>query len=408
MNASGEARRVACLAPEIPSLSATFVSGEILELERRGLRVLPISVDAPAEPARDPEARALARRTLQLYPQPLARHLGASARALLRSPGRWLATLARVVSDAARVGAAGRGAPGLLYRFLVAATLAEALRREGCTHLHAHFAHVPTDIAMYASGLSGVPFSFTAHANDLFDNAWLLTQKTARARFAVAISEYNKRFLVARGARPEAVHVVHCGVDARRWAAPERRPPTAVPRIGALGRMVEKKGFEDLVRACALLRDRGRAFALEIVGGGPLEPRVAALLRDRRLEARVALLGARSHDEVVRWLPTLDLFVLACRRDARGDQDGIPVALMEAMAAGVPVVSTRLSGIPELVEDGRSGWLAEPGDPSGLADAIAAALADDAGRAAVRSRALERIRSDFDLPTNAERLAQFF
>jgi len=338
--------KIAYLAPEIPALSATFVYNEILDLEKSGYKVVPLSVHLPHSPAEGDALGDLGSRTEYLYRTPKSKVLRDSLYLLARRPIRYLRVLASAVGDAGRAGLFNRVGLGLLYRFVVAARAARILLDENCTHLHVHFAHIPTDIAMYAAGMAAIPFSFTAHANDLFERGWLLEQKVRRAKFAVTISEHNRQFLLEKGCPGNKIHVVRCGVDPGAFAAGKGRPPHPIPKIGTLGRMVEKKGIDDLIRACQILKDQNRAFHLEIAGDGPMQSDLQALVNDGDLAEQVHFTGPLAHQQVPRWLQSLDMFVLACKKDRNGDMDGIPVVLMEAMLAGVPVISTRISGIP--------------------------------------------------------------
>jgi glycosyltransferase involved in cell wall biosynthesis len=327
---------------------------------------------------------------------------------LARRPVRYLRVLASAVGDAGRVGLFNRVGLGLLYRFMVAARAARILLDENCEHLHVHFAHIPTDIAMYAAGMSALPFSFTAHANDLFERGWLLEQKVRRAEFTVTISEHNRRFLTEKGCPGNKIHVVRCGVDSGAFAAGNTRPPHPIPKIGTLGRMVEKKGIDDLIRACQMLKDRNIAFHLEIAGDGPMQSELQALVSDGDLAEQVHFKGPLAHEQVPEWLQGLDMFILACKKDRNGDMDGIPVVLMEAMLAGVPVISCRISGIPELIEDGKSGLLAEPENPVDLADAIARLLSDDNLQNDFRTNAMVKVQAEFELSKNVAVLDKLF
>jgi colanic acid/amylovoran biosynthesis glycosyltransferase len=400
--------KIAYLAPEIPALSATFVYNEILGLEKSGYQVVPLSVHQPHSPAEEEALEDLGSRTEYLYLMPKGKMFWDNLNLLVRRPVRYLRVLASAVGDAGRVGLFNRVGLGLLYRFVVAAGVARILLDENCTHLHVHFAHIPTDIAMYAAGMSAVPFSFTAHANDLFERGWLLEKKVRRAKFAVTISEYNRQFLIEKGGPGDKIHVVRCGVDHEAFAAGNARPSNSIPKIGTLGRMVEKKGIDDLIRACKILKDQNRAFHLEIAGDGPMQSELQALVNDGDLAEQVHFTGPLAHEQVPRWLQSLDMFVLACKKDRNGDMDGIPVVLMEAMLAGVPVISCRISGIPELIEDGQSGLLAEPGNPAELARVIDRLLSDDNLHNDFRTNAMAKVQAEFELSKNVAVLDKLF
>lgn len=398
--------RVLYLGPAVLSGSETFIGREALALERLGVAIDLWSVHGPEGPLFSEETRALAGRCRVLYPlHPIAVG-GALCRCLAARPGRTLATLLRALRDA--FGASGlRGLrPRLAAGFHALAGLRLADRARGAVHVHAHFAHLPATIGMYAAHWLGVPFSFTAHANDLFVEATLLGRKLARARFAACISEHNRTFL--RGLLPEGgaeLLIVRCGIDPRAFPARPDPAPSPLGALLAVGRLVEKKGFHVLLEALALLRAKGREPRLELCGWGPEEGRLRALAARLGLSDTVRFRGKTPQETVRALLRESDLFVLPCVRDARGDMDGIPVALMEAMACQVPVLSTRISGIPELIVDGRSGRLAAPGDPDDLARVLAELDGDPAGRLALARGGRARVLEEFTLEGNAERLA---
>lgn len=393
--------KIAYLAPEIPALSATFVYEELQALERRGFDVLPLSVRRPDSPARGQEA--LARRTRIVYDRPTWRLALAGLGALMTLPGAFKA-LAWLWADVRRCGPVSKAAAKLVFQFLAAGRVARLLRQEGCTHLHVHFVHVPTQIAMYASALAGIPFTCTAHANDIFERGLLLPEKAERARRMLTVSEHNLAYLQQLGVDQRKLALVRCGVGlppppGRRLAGRGTRW-----RIGSLGRLVEKKGMDILLAAVAVLTREGYEIELEIAGEGPLRWELEGLATRLSLGQRMRFIGSLPHHVVANWLTGLDLFVLACRPDSRGDMDGIPVALMEAMSQGVPVVSTRLSGIPELVVDGRTGLLARPGDAADLAAQIRRLLESAELRGSLAAAAIEHVRGEFSREVNLERL----
>lgn len=405
---SAQQSKIAYLAPEIPALSATFVTTEILAVERLGLSVLPVSVHRPSVAARGPDEDELAARTHYLYETPKTALLRESLALFLRAPGRFLRAAMNALFDACCPGLSLHTRLGLLYRFLAAAKLARLLQLSGCGHLHAHFAHIPADLAMYSAALAGISFSFTCHANDLFQRGWLLRRKVARARFTVAISGYNRTFLISHGADPANIHVIHCGVDSTHFTPDFSDPHNTPPKIGTLGRLVEKKGVDVLLRACALLRERGRPILLDIAGDGPDRSMLETLCADLGLNDQVSFSGSLPHTRVANWMSGLDLFVLACRRDSSGDMDGIPVVLMEAMALGTAVLSTRITGIPELITDNVCGLIVAPEDPEDLACAIAEVLGDAQLRERFRRAAADRVTAEFNLHTSAQKLFHLF
>lgn len=402
---------IAYLAPEIPALSATFVYHEILALREKGFDVLPVSVHPPAPPATEKCASMLAADTIQLYPHGTVSFLAAAVYCKLRHPIRYLSAAVMLLRDMAAVRFFSRDAAGLVYRFLAGARLARILEKHGCRHLHVHFAHVPTDIAMYAARLANITFSFTSHANDLFERGWLLKEKVARSAQAMTISEYNRRFLVSQGANGKKITIVRCGVDIGRFDDKIRSNDVvdhAAPVIGSLGRLVEKKGFDTLIAAAGILIRRGKKFRIEIAGDGPLKADLLKQAEHEGVADRVNFSGAVANDTVPGWLKGLNQFVLACRVDSNGDMDGIPVALMEAMAAGIPVISTTVSAIPELVENEISGLIVPPANPQALADAISCLLDSTDIRSRCVSGGRRRVADEFSEEVNAEKLSQIF
>jgi glycosyltransferase involved in cell wall biosynthesis len=399
---------VAYLAPELPALSATFVYNEILALQEHNYRVVPFSVHSTSATVDDERVHHLAQQTICIYNEGLKCFIAANIRACFFTPGRYFRTLATAMQDVVRLGVLNRKGLGQCYRFLAGCRLAELLRQMQCEHLHVHFAHVPTDIAMYAATLADIPFSFTGHANDLFERGWLIAEKIKRSKFVATISEFNREYMISHGGNGGKIHVIRCGIDSRRFVAPPFIPCVAPYRVGTLGRMVDKKGFDIALQALAILRGQDDiALQMEIAGSGPLEDDLRQLVNQLGLEDIVDFSGAKSNSEVPAWMQTLDLFVLPCRRDKNGDMDGIPVVLMEAMQSGVPVISTRISGIPELICHEQEGLLVEPEAPLELAEAMKLLLEDNALRKKVRDKAIRKIKEDFDQEVNIRRLIHY-
>lgn len=352
-----------------PALSQTFVLNEILELETQGVALHVFSLRRPTGNLVHEEFTRLkaqvtylpgAARLLGLlrYHRQLARELG----------GAYLRQF---------IVAASRG-PQDLWRFTQAAFIAAEAKRLGLAHLHVHFAHHPTTVAMYASLLSGIPFSFTAHAMDLFRrrvNRRSLGRKLAAARFVVTVSDFNLAFLRTLAPDQQEKLVLN-----RYGIALDRFTPSPTPagpfRILCVARLVEKKGVALLIAACGILRDRGLLFQCEVIGEGVLRPRLEALIQQSGLGDVVHLVGPATQAEVRNRYRLAHVFVLPCVVAADGDRDGLPVALLEAMACGLSVVTTPVTGIPEVVRDRENGLLVPPGDETALADAIALLMAD--------------------------------
>ncbi|HEX9050134.1 MAG TPA: glycosyltransferase, partial [Anaeromyxobacter sp.] len=375
----GEARPggapVAYVVSRFPAITETFVLEEIRDLRARGVEVEVFPLFGASGGEVHAAWRALAPHTH--YHAALSWELlAAQAHWARRRPGAYL----RAWWDALRATAPSRKllvrAPIVIAKAALVARRIEAL---GVRHVHAHFATHPALAAWVVHALAGTPYSFTAHAHDLYVDTAMLREKVAGARFVVTISEFNRAFL-ERLCGPDAarkLHVVRCGVDLSEFEPRARRAPD-VPTFVCVASLRPYKGHAVLLDACRLLRDRGVRARVLLVGDGELRRRLAARVASDGLAGTVELLGARPHEEIPALLAGATAMVLPSVRARDGQMEGIPVALMEAMAAGVPVIATRLSGIPELVEDGASGLLVPERDAAALAGAMARLAGDPA------------------------------
>jgi len=391
--------RVLYFTSLFPCWSETFIVREIDELMRLGVDVRIVSLKHPVEKMIQSDAEVLLDRVV--YPATGWRAALRTLGECLRHPLRELTALGAIVRGLA-------GHPTALGKTIVVwwrtLALLPVLRALDPDHLHAHWATYPSTSAMLASRRLGKPYSFTAHAHDIFLEDHLLADKMRTAAFGVTISEFNRRYLAGKisPAAQQCMRIVHCGVRPAGFAfAPDGRQPGL---IVAVGRLDEIKGFRHLVDACQLLAERAVSFDCVVIGEGPLRPELEARIQGAGLAGRVKLLGALKQEDVRAHLSRAAMFVLPSVVTARGDRDGIPVALMEAMAVGLPVVSTRVSGIPELVEHGVSGLLADPGDPRALAQCIEQVLADPAGAREMATVARRTVERDFDVAVEAGKL----
>jgi colanic acid/amylovoran biosynthesis glycosyltransferase len=329
---------------------------------------------------------------------------GSVLRLALTRPGRWW----RAVWTAL-------GSPGdrladrakMLGQLMVAATVTSVVEARRPDLMHAHLANPPASYAMFLSLLTGIPFSFTAHAADLYRRPVGNRAKLRLAAGAVAISQYNLDHYRDLVPGYDRGRIVHCGVRPNDFPFRERSSSGSCLRILAVGRAVPKKGFGDLLTALARLTAEGVPWRAHLVGGGPLLDE----LRDQKSRLGLddlEITGALQQTEIRHLLDQADVFVLPCIPAPDGDVDGIPVSLMEAMAAGCPVISTRVSGIPELLDDGDAGLLVEPGSPDELAAALTR-LAREPDLVCHLSRAgHQRIVTDFDVAVEAAKLQDFF
>jgi len=305
-----------------------------------------------------------------------------------------------------------------LRHFLKAGYLADMLFREPVAHLHAHFATSPSLVAMFTHQLTGVPYSLTAHAKDIYVNRPdLIRAEIARAQAVVTCTDYNRRYLLSQfsSACDGKVRCIYHGLDLSqfkfraqfKFQAPGARD-TGPPLILSVARLVEKKGLSNLIAAAEILRRRGRSFRVEIIGNGPLRRALQARVSELALNDRVRLLGAQPQEAVHKAYHRASVFALPCVVTANGDRDGIPNVLLEAMASGVPVVATQVSGIPELIDAERDGLLVEPNSPEKLADAIDRLLTQPELGERLASAARSKIEARFSVEDGARQLLELF
>lgn len=400
--------KIAYVLGSFPCLTMTFIDREILETQRRGVELVLISTRRPVPFEMSVEVGRLAEATKYLLPAPWHRFLRAHLRFALTRPWSYLSTLFYVLTrQHNRVNVWLR----TLFYFILGVCAAELLGGERIDHIHAHFATAPTIVAMVASRLLGLPYSLTAHAYDIYVSPVMLPEKMAAAKFVATCTAYNKAHLesIDGGQFVGKVQLIYHGLDLTRYEPTCRLLHNGRrPLLLSVGQLKEKKGFDYLIRACRLLKDRGYNFRCEIIGEGPMRPELEALITDLDLHDTLILRGALLHSEVVARYAQATLFALACVLAEDGDRDGVPNVLLEAMAMQVPVVSTRLSGIPEVIEDGLTGLLVPSRDEEALANALAKLLDDPDLRERLSQDGRKRVEERFDVRENVSRLIELF
>lgn len=395
---------IAYLTGEYPRATDTFIQREVAALRDLGTEIITCSIRRTAsEHHVGPEQREEARRTYYVLADvssPL-RLLRAHMGALFRAPGKYLSALALAYKTSPP------GVKALLYQliyFLEAVTLADHLKRNGVVHLHNHIATASCTVAMLASAVSGIPYSYTIHGPGIFFEPmhWRIDEKTARASFVSCISDFCRSQVMMFSAREHwsKLHVVHCGVDPERYADTQRR--RSGQHLLFVGRLAGVKGVSVLLEALEHIRPTFSDLRLTMIGDGPERRELEAEVEKRGMKEMVKFAGYRSQDEVARALQEADMLVLP------SFAEGVPVVLMEAMAARIPVVATRVAGIPELVEDGVSGLLVPPGDSGALANAIAELLNDPARRDRMGEAGLAKVAAEFNLDREAAWLGTLF
>jgi glycosyltransferase involved in cell wall biosynthesis len=395
--------RIAYIVSRFPSTTETFIAREMRAMESLGASIDLFALVREHDVVVHPESKPFIAR---LRTAPISR--GATWTAqwywLRQRPGAYLAALWSLVRGNLR-------SPRFLVRALAVFPMAARFAREAdaqrIEHVHAHWATHPALAAYVIQKLTGISFSFTAHAHDIFVNRTMLGEKIGAASFVAVISAYNRDYLVSLYGDEIAAKLVlvHCGIDPQRFT-PSTKPALAPDRfrLVCVASLQPYKGHAVLIEALAMLRDRGIDAVCELVGEGEERPSIERRVRALGLEASVILAGAKKSDEVVAIVQLANAFVLPSVVAADGQMEGIPVALMEAMACEVAVVAPRLSGIPELVVDGETGVLVTPGDARELADAIERLARDRALRVRLGSAGRRHVQAEFETVTNAKRL----
>ncbi|SFL79174.1 Glycosyltransferase involved in cell wall bisynthesis [Desulfomicrobium norvegicum] len=379
-----------------PRISETFISNEIRLLEEQGLTVHIFSMRQPRENFTHKSVEAIKARVTYLPSEfwtSLHRFLWPNLRTLLSYPTGY----AKSFRLACKRFLHNHNFMTFKH-FFQGGYLVHHARELNLTHLHAHFAHSPTSVAMFASEIRGVPFSFTGHAKDIYtSDATQLAEKIDKARFVVTCTKYNKAFLenLVQGRRE--IHCVYHGIDLELFFAHAvTRTPEPPYTFLTIARIVEKKGIPDILEALALLARENFPFRYVLIGSGDDKDAVKARVRELGLEGHVEMPGTMAHDQVLEHFQTADCFVLGCRIARSGDRDGIPNVLAESMAMGVPVIGTRVSGIPELVEHEETGLLVDATRPEELAAALKRIVTDQALRAKIIPAARQKVTEVFD------------
>jgi glycosyltransferase involved in cell wall biosynthesis len=417
--------RIGYIIRSYPRLSQTFILNEILALEAIGVQLRLFPITDPREPVVQAQA-AEVRAPIEYLDAAVRRGrvaiVAEHVRAALAAPLRYVQTLSYVLRHPELD--QGYTAASRWECFVEAVYLAGVLRRarrqgQPIDHLHAHFAHDPTLIALLLHKLAGISYSFTAHARDLFQIPQAaLTERIAACSAVITCCAANLDYLNQSASAPDRdkIRLIHHGVDLSGFQPLDENQERitedplggSAPLILSVGRLVEKKGFPDLLLACAQLKQRGYRFRCAIYGDGPLHNELAAMIAQHDLAAEVALPGAIAQRELIPVFQRAGIFALAPFVTEDGDRDGVPNVLVEAMACGLPVVSTAVSGIPELVVHGQNGLLVAPHAPEALADALAALLDAPSRREQFGAAARQTVVESFDLRAAAHELAALF
>lgn len=391
-------REVGYLFERFPSFGQTFCYREVAELERQGLKVRVFSIRRPTDEPEQSWDRQLINRVEYVPDEPA---LVPEVDRLLRKD--------KSMAEAARAIAGWDRASDFL-RLYQAVYVGSRLEKTGITRVHAHFAGMASRTAYWIRKFFGIPYSFTAHANDIFaprDFKIGLGELMHDAEAIVAVSDFGADFLRRNfPGDTEKVHRIYNGIDLSAFV-----PATfdsAISSIVSVGRLIEKKGFADLIAACGVLHREGRNFTCDIVGEGPLDEALRAQIVDLGLTAQVRLIGPETQGQIARRLAAATVFALPCTTEKGGGMDNLPTVIMEAMAAGLPVISTPVAGVPEMVTDGETGQLVPAGDIAALSAALRSYLDDRERARRSGERGREIAREKFAIENSAHALRELF
>lgn len=390
--------RIGYVLKMYPRLSETFIVNEILAHERAGLAIDIFSLRPPVD-GRFHEM--LGRVKADVTWLPSLRIRGSELWDALRDAARQFPRLWDILTSDETIES------GDLHQALF---VAREVRKRGLTHLHAHFASSATTVARLAAKLADVTYSFTAHAKDIFHESVVdsdLRAKLEDASAVVTVSQFNLDYLRDRfGSSAASVRRIYNGLQlsALPFAAPSSRPR----RIISVGRLIEKKGFEYLVDACAILDGRGCEFSCDIIGNGERYAELSDRIKRRGLASRVRLLGALPQEQVIDALRDSAVFAAPCVVGADGNRDGLPTVLLESMAVGTPCVSTDVTGIPEAIINGETGIIVPQHDAATLADAIEGLLDDPQRGVAYARTARKLLEERFDIDRNTAAMRELF
>lgn len=394
-----------------PRISETFISNEILLLEQLGFSIRLFSMRHPREAFCHDSVKQI-QAAVDYLPTELLlefhRLLPPNLFLAAKNPARYRKAMALAGERFRR-----NRKLATLKHLLQAGYMTNhfLLNEPDIGHLHGHFAHSPTSVTMFASMLSGLPFSFTAHAKDIYtSNPAQLKEKIEKARFVVTCTRHNSEFLdqlAGPGSTP--IHCVYHGIDLQLFTQPERDTKRQPPyKLLTIARMTEKKGLPDLYLALSLLKKKGLQFEHTLIGDGDDREKILAFIDELDLQDRCRCLGTRTHTEVLDQFRQSDLFVLACRIAKSGDRDGIPNVLVESLAMGVPALSTNVSAIPEILKHGETGYTIEPENPQLMAESIEKMLLDDNLRNRISIQGREWAQNEFDNRRWVRNLADIF
>lgn len=396
--------KLAYIGCSLPSRTETFVSNEIIELKRQGWDVETFSVHTPEAGLGSEKLDELSEKTILIYS---IKSVSRLIKEMFIHPIQTFRTLCYslrlVISNSISLEKRLK----LFVQVMASISVAQEMRDRKIEHIHSHMAHVPTTIALFLAKHLSIPFSFTGHAADLFRDRILLEEKLQNARFIACISDWHRSFyqkivFLADKKLP----IIRCGVDVHSFVP--KKSENHPLHLLSLGRLVPKKGHLYLLPALRILEEKGVLFSCLIIGDGPERDLLAKKIEKLKLHGQVKLLGVKNHSEVKEYIQGADLFILPCVEDSEGDKDGIPVALMEAMACEVPVIAGDLPTIRELINSSSNGVLIDPTNKDQFAIALEEMMEDSVVRERLGKAGRKTIKKEYDLEKNVAKLGVYF
>lgn len=399
--------KVAYLTTCFGTQSHTFIRREIVALRALGLEIALLGVRRDGSAPE--ESHPLQAETHYLYPLNLFKTVNGNLKYFFRSPTKYLCGAWKAITEPEF---SLKRRLKMLYHYFISVTAAQTLETLQCDHVHAHFMNVSSSIGMYAAYHSGIPYSITVHSAGTFKTPHILGihQKLKQAQFLMMISEYNIRYFNEIQPCKEKAHLVRCGMDLEnfKFKGAKNYTPNNPLRILAVGRFVEKKGFLYLVRAVGLLAHANIPFELTLIGSGPLEDQLKSEVDSLEINQQVHFTGQKTSQFVHQTMSQSDVVVVPSVTSQSGEMEGLPVVIMEAMATGIPVISTQHSGIPEIVINNQTGFLVPEKSPEAIAAALQKIVEKRCDMEALIDSAHNLVNQQFNIDAVAKMRLQLF
>lgn len=405
-------RKIGIIISMFPEIHETFIVRELDALDRNKIDFEIYSLQSPRDPVTIDAARRLMNEKTQYSPLLGLQQVIALLSSFVKHPIKMLAMLSQLI-------AAGIQRPKELLKSIAIMPITfhfgQIMKKKGITHVHGHWANIPTTACWMLSKVEGFTWSAAIHGEDIFSKNNLLEKKLDDAKFSVVCTSYFCNHLKdeMNHSHPEDIHLNYHGLDPKVWARIESSPPHQPTESGqktilTIGRLVSTKGHDDLLAATKTLLDSGTDVQVKMIGAGPEDVNLKQLATTLGIEKNVHFLSMMSFEEVMNEMQATDIFALACRMIPGAPPDGIPNVLAEAMAFGIPVVSTQVSAIPELISDGESGLLVPPNNPDKLAEALQKILTDNQFATQLSEAGQTKVAEMFDQNKNINELLDYF